>query len=96
MPFEWLQPRVPTQWRARWPERAREAAREAIREQAALLMRLGRSRAEAAARCRQNLQWEFELHGRPALQDEVQSLVDEVYRRTRTLDPQSAPSKRGS
>ncbi|MFW5921046.1 MAG: hypothetical protein ACOCUS_04345 [Polyangiales bacterium] len=96
MSFDWMHPQIPESWRARWPEQGREAARNAVREQAALLMRLGRTKKAAAARCKQNLRWEWELTGgKPPLLADVDDLVDEVYRRTLTLDPQGGASTRG-
>ena len=87
MSFDWMQPHIPEGCRARWAEAGCEATRRAVREQAALLMRLGRTKKEAAARCKQNLRWEWELTGgKPPLLGEVDQLVDEVYRRTLSLD----------
>jgi hypothetical protein len=67
--------------------RAREVKRQEVRERAALLLRLGRTREEAVARCRQNLRWDYALHGEPELLGEVEKIVSDVYRRTLSLDP---------
>lgn len=94
MAFDWMHPRIPDSFRASWPDKGREAARREIRERASLLMRLGRTKKEAAARCRQNLEWDWDLSGKPPLLGEVDGLVDEVYRRTLMLDPTSGSTTR--
>jgi hypothetical protein len=85
--FDWLQAHVPESFRARLRQRAAEARQQAVREQAALLFRLGRSRAEVIRRCRQNLGWEHERTGTPDVARDVERLVDEVAGRTLGLDP---------
>ncbi len=55
--------------------------RTEVRQRAELLRHLGYSQAEATARCRQNLRWDFDLHGTTPLLGEVASLVAAVYRR---------------
>ena len=58
-----------------------DVLRVEIRRRAALLHRLGRTQSEAAERCRDNLSWEYEVHGNCVIGAEVDDLVAEVYRR---------------
>lgn len=55
--------------------------RQEIRQRAALLQHLGWTQEAVAARCRGNLSWDFELHGKPPIGEEVDALVGEVFRR---------------
>lgn len=89
MPFDWYHVRSTASAGARARQGSLDAQRREVRERASLLMRLGRSKADAAARCRQNLRWQYELRGESPVLGEVDGLVDEVYGRTLTLDPRS-------
>jgi hypothetical protein len=55
--------------------------RSDLEARAALLYRLGYPAARTKARLRANLAWDFELHGRPKLEREIDKIVDVVYRR---------------
>lgn len=52
-----------------------------IAERAALLLRLGYNAEETRARLRQSVDWDFELHDKPAHLAKVDSIVDSVYTR---------------
>lgn len=78
MPFVWLHPDVPEAYRCADAKAHDMYARE-MGERAALLRRLGYSQDEVKARIRGNLRWDFELHGAPAVADEVDTIVDEVF-----------------
>ena len=78
MPFDWYHPDVPA-----LPERERAAAmyeRELL-DRAALLYRLGFSKAEARRRLEAGVAWDFELHGAPPHARRVRRIVDRVYAR---------------
>lgn len=81
MPFDWLEPRVGEVVRRREPERTMEAHRREITDRAAVLMRLGYDAAHAEGRCRRNVEWEFELQRRPAVAEEIDTLVRSVFAR---------------
>ncbi len=79
MPFCWLEEnedRVERDTAA-----AREVATEKeVRERAALMRRLGHSRADAVHRCMGNLAWAFSVSGQPAVSPaRVRKIVSEVY-----------------
>ena len=90
MSFEWYEAKVPEERRAAWSANHVDVQRREVRERAALLMRLGRSKADAVRRCKQNIAWQYDLHGSSNISKEVKRLVDEVYGRTLTLDPSVA------
>jgi hypothetical protein len=78
MPFDWLHAHVP-----RRPQHRDEMYRRELRERAALLQRLGYSRADARVRLAANLDWDFEIGaGHKAVSDrELDEIVDEVWKR---------------
>jgi hypothetical protein len=78
MPFPWYHPDVPPELTAR-PERAQQMYILELKERAALLMRLGYDKAEAAARLRGNVRWDFELHDVPKHLTRVEEVVEKVY-----------------
>ena len=82
MPFPWYDPDVPIEYAVR-PERATQMYLSEMRERAALLMRLGYSKEEAAARLRGNVRWDFELHRRPTHLDKVAEVVEAVFQARR-------------
>jgi hypothetical protein len=58
--------------------------RHELEDRAALLHRLGYSKDRAKARLRANVQWDYELHGKPRSPEtdrEIDKLVDAVWRR---------------
>lgn len=62
-------------------ERRREMYRREIEERAALLMRLGHPAKSVKTRLKKSVEWDFDLHERPAHAAEVDRIVDEVYKR---------------
>lgn len=80
--FDWMKPTAP-------PKRARKAAaqkrdamyKDELEDRASLLQRLGYSAEQARKRLRANVDWDFELHGKPRHAAEVDRVVDAVYRR---------------
>ena len=52
-----------------------------LAERAALLQRMGFSKAEATMRLRTNVEWDFELHRKPSHLDRVAAIVERVYAR---------------
>ncbi len=62
-------------------ERRREMYRREIEDRAALLMRLGYHAKDVKARLAKSVDWDFDLHDRPAHAAEVDRIVDDVYKR---------------
>ncbi len=56
--------------------------REELVDRAALLFRLGVPKAAAQLRLRSYVAWDFEMRGTPAFAQEVDRIVDGVYRRS--------------
>lgn len=52
-----------------------------LEERAALLFRLRYSKDEARRRLRGNVQWDFELHRKPAFLSKVDALVEQTWKR---------------
>lgn len=81
MPFDWMSAKVPPEIAANGAARFRAGLVAEIRERAALLRRLGHSRAYAELRCRRNVAWAFEAAGKSPVTDaEVKTLVAEAYK----------------
>ena len=84
MPFAWLQSSIPEAVTATFSAKRHAMLQREVKERAALLMRLGHSRQEAAARCRANVAWEYELEpDLPAVAGEIDALVAEVRDRAK-------------
>lgn len=81
MSFSWMNADVPRAYQETSAGKALAQYRDEVKKRAALLMHLGFSEAETAARCRENIEWDFELNGRCPVADEVPELVKAVYRR---------------
>jgi hypothetical protein len=81
MPFPWLHPSIPADYRKTFAREAEAATLQELEERAALLCRLRYRKADAAARLRASLRWEYELHRTPKLIDRVDAIVDAVYAR---------------
>ena len=79
MPFCWMDEQEDTNGSS--GSLAREEATEMeIRERAAVMRRLGHSKADALHRCMGNLAWAFSVSGQPAVSPaRVRKLVGEVY-----------------
>ena len=65
----------------RAPERRREMYRRELTERASLLMRLGHRATDVKARLKKTVAWDFELQANPEHAGEVDSIVDDVYKR---------------
>jgi hypothetical protein len=76
--FDWMTPAPPA-------SRNRGAREEMylseLRERAALLKRLNYDKAEARARLRANVHWDFELHSQPGFLSKIDSIIEDVYGR---------------
>jgi hypothetical protein len=90
-PFDWMQPH-------RAPARAQvDAARRAgmyraeIEERAALLSRLGHTRASVRARLAANLDWDFPPPRRPLSDADLDAILDRVF--AKPAPPARATSK---
>lgn len=80
MPFDWLNPTVPSNVRARDPQRRVSAAKDEIRARAGLLLRLGYDQSYATHRCLGNQAWGYEMAGTPPLgREDVGQIVAEVF-----------------
>lgn len=81
MSFDWMQADVPATIVAGGEARFKEALAAEVRDRAALLRRLGHTRAYAELRCRRNVAWAFESGGTsPLTDDEIVALVGVAYR----------------
>ena len=75
MPFDWMHAPHPAA-----PEAHRAQTERALREQAALLRRLGYSKKQATARCKANLDWEYDTAGKPPLSPrQINAVMKSVY-----------------
>jgi hypothetical protein len=79
MPFPWYHAKLPAQLTSTFSARLASMQRRGVQEHAALLRSLGKNRAHALARCRANIQWEYELAAPPSVLGEIQQIVDKVY-----------------
>jgi len=78
MPFPWYHPELPA-GATNAGEKANAMYVDEIRTRAALLMRLGYTKADAKRRIRGNVRWDFELNGTPQHLKQINSIVDKVY-----------------
>ena len=83
MPFSWYYPDVPTSYTDAKAKASSMYERE-MAERAALLLRLGFSKSETRDRIKGNVEWDFELHAKPAHFKRVNTLVNEVFARRGT------------
>lgn len=81
MVFPWHQVHIPDELTRTFKDSGLEMYRREVRDRASLLRKLGYAKDDAKARCRQNLEWEYQLHGKAPILDEISKLVDEVYGR---------------
>ncbi|HEY3355770.1 MAG TPA: hypothetical protein VGQ83_21135 [Polyangia bacterium] len=82
MPFPWLHPSIPTEYRKTFARKAEAVFVQELEERAALLQRLNYSKQDAAARLRANVRWEHEPRPAPSkLIERVDAIVDAVYAR---------------
>ncbi len=84
MPFDYMYSDVPQRFTSA-PEKAKAMYRRELVERAAMLRRLGYTRDEARVRLETNFEWDWEVNETPVelagLQDEIRSVVEEVYSR---------------
>ncbi len=79
MPFCWMDENEEMQGPTQGASREAVTVAE-IRDRAALMRRLGHSKADAIHRCMGNLAWAFSVSGQPAVSPaRVRKLVAEVY-----------------
>jgi hypothetical protein len=76
-PFGWWDPKRRPVSR----EKRDQMVRRELEDRAALLFRLGYPAAKCKARLRGNLHWDYELHGKPRQDKEIDRIVDSVYQR---------------
>jgi len=86
MPFEWMNPTIPTQVAARGPVSRARVAEEELQDRAGLLARLGYDDATIARRLRSRIAWGYELRGvspvDDARVDSIASAATAKFRRT--------------
>lgn len=77
MSFPWYEPvrRKPNL------QRRDEVLKQELEDRAALLHRLGYSKAQAKARLRANVAWDYEMHGKAKHDKEIDKIVDNVFKR---------------
>ena len=62
-------------------ERRQQMYKKEIEDRAALLMRLGHSAKDVKARLKKSVDWDFDLQDAPKHADDVDKIVDGVYKR---------------
>ena len=80
-PFDWLEVRRPPAQTATWSDKRKAMIRTELAERAALLRRLGYSSDHAKLRLRAHLTWEYERNPPIPFIDEIDALVDAVWKR---------------
>jgi hypothetical protein len=78
MPFAWYHPDLPPEF-AHAGKKAMAMYEEELRSRAMLLLQLGFSKEETKLRLRGNVNWDFELNGRPGHYHRIDAIVDKVY-----------------
>ena len=79
MPFSWMEEKSDPAPKSS-AEGSKEATETELKERAALMRRLGYSKADALHRCLGNLAWAYSVAGTPDLSPaRVRKLVGEVY-----------------
>src|SRR5262245_40233884 len=76
--FDWMTPAPPA---GRNRAAREEMYLSELRERAALLRRLNFDKAEARARLRANVAWDFELHSQPGFLSKIDGIIEDVYGR---------------
>ena len=76
--FDWMTPARPA---SRNGGAREEMYLSELRERAALLKRLNYDKAEARARLRANVHWDFELHSQPGFLSKIDTIIEDVYGR---------------
>ncbi|MBI4818377.1 MAG: hypothetical protein HY791_19080 [Deltaproteobacteria bacterium] len=80
MGFQWIGRAQSDERRS--AEAALEMNRREVRQRATLLRHLGYKRSHVSHMLAENFKWEYELLGRPAVLDDVDRIVLEVYGRS--------------
>lgn len=81
MPFQWLHPKIPEDFRKKIEPRFREMHLREIEQRARLLFNLRYDRERAIKRIQQNIEWDFELSQVPDFINEVPHIVNRIYGR---------------
>lgn len=79
--FDWWEPHRSATQTATWADKRKTMIRSELEERAALLRRLGYSSDHAKMRLRAHLNWEYERNPPIPFIDEVDALVDAVWKR---------------
>lgn len=79
MPFAWYH--AETAHDQQSSAKAREMYERELADRAALLLRLGFAKKDVLARLTANVQWDFDLHGKPAHMQRVKTIVEQVFKR---------------
>jgi hypothetical protein len=89
-PFDWLEVHRSPAQTATWADKRKAMIRNELEERAALLHRLGYSSDHAKLRLRAHLSWEYERNPPIPCLDEIDTLVDAVWKRgSQPSDPLS-------
>ncbi len=78
MPFSWYHPEPPAD-ASQAGQKAGAMYIDEIQRRAALLMRLGYTKADTKRRIRGNVRWDFELSEDPKHLKQINSIVDKVF-----------------
>jgi hypothetical protein len=62
-------------------ERRQQMYKKELEDRAALLMRLGHSAKDVKSRLKKSVDWDFDMHDAPEHADNVDKLVDGVFKR---------------
>ena len=81
MPFDWMEPKIPDDFKEKIKPRFREMHLREIEQRARLLFNLRYDKERAIRRIQNNIAWDFELSRIPDFYDEVPKIVERVYAR---------------
>jgi hypothetical protein len=79
MPFDWMEPKRNPAHTKTLAAKREAMYRSEIEDRAALLHRLGHSRARVKARLVANMGWDFEQSARPIADGQVDAILDRVF-----------------
>ncbi|MBW2731497.1 MAG: hypothetical protein JRH20_03835 [Deltaproteobacteria bacterium] len=79
MPFSWYHAESTAD--PQGPAKAQQMYEQELGDRAARLLRLGFSKKDVLARLTAHVQWDFELHAKPAHMTRVKAIVDQVFKR---------------
>lgn len=80
MPFDYYHPKIPEDFREKIKNRFYEMHYTEMRERAKLYFNLRFPRNKAIKRIKQNIEWDFELSVIPPFYNDVEKIVEEVYK----------------